>query len=225
MVRPAGVFSNRYTLDDMPDLSGKVAVVVGGSRGIGEAVVSALVQKGAEGKWQACCGRPVLIPAVHIISATEEHAQEAIEHIASTVPNASDKIKKHTVDISDLHAVISLSQSLARDLPRLHILYLIAGIGVSPWGLTKSGLGNHFGINNVSQMAITDVLLPLMRRTSAEEQGTSKEENWSTRIVSESSELHRWAPGDARFESLEEVSEGSKDMDPTKLYGRSKLGK
>lgn len=44
------MFSNRYKIEDMPDLSGKVAVVTGGSRGIGEAAVTALVQKGCEGE-------------------------------------------------------------------------------------------------------------------------------------------------------------------------------
>jgi hypothetical protein len=50
MVKPAGLMSNRYEVKDMPDLSGKVAVVTGGSRGIGEAAVSALVQKGCQGE-------------------------------------------------------------------------------------------------------------------------------------------------------------------------------
>jgi WW domain-containing oxidoreductase len=50
MVRPAGLLSNRYKLEDMPDLTGKVAVVVGGSRGIGEAATAALIMKGAEGE-------------------------------------------------------------------------------------------------------------------------------------------------------------------------------
>jgi len=49
MVKPAGLMSNRYKIEEMPDLSGKVAVVTGGSRGIGEAAVSALVQKGCQG--------------------------------------------------------------------------------------------------------------------------------------------------------------------------------
>ncbi len=49
MVAPAGLLSNRYTVEDMPDLTGKVAIVTGGSRGIGEAAASALVQKNCEG--------------------------------------------------------------------------------------------------------------------------------------------------------------------------------
>lgn len=48
-IRPAGLLSNRYPLEDMPDLTGRVAIVVGGSRGIGEAVVHALSQRNAQG--------------------------------------------------------------------------------------------------------------------------------------------------------------------------------
>jgi NADP-dependent 3-hydroxy acid dehydrogenase YdfG len=50
MVKPAGLLSNRYEVKDMPDLTGKVAIVVGGSRGIGEAAVHALVQKDCRGE-------------------------------------------------------------------------------------------------------------------------------------------------------------------------------
>ena len=50
MVAPAGLFSNRYKIEEMPDLTGKVSIVSGGSRGVGEALVSALVQKGCEGE-------------------------------------------------------------------------------------------------------------------------------------------------------------------------------
>ncbi|GFZ47481.1 hypothetical protein JCM24511_05225 [Saitozyma sp. JCM 24511] len=208
MVRPAGLLSNRYKLEDMPDLTGKVAVVVGGSRGIGEAATAALIKKGAE---------------VHIVSATGEHASDAVEHIDSTTP-ASDvrsRLHTHLVDLGDLPAVISLFQRLAGSLPRLDMLFLIAGIGVAPFGLTKSGLGNHFGVNNVSQLAITDVLYPLLKKTAEEKQGKSEEERLSTRIVSESSELHRGAPSDVKFESLEEMAE---DKGAMKLYGMSKLG-
>jgi len=45
-----GLLSNRYKLDDIPDLTGKVAVVTGGSRGIGEGLVAALAKKGCEGE-------------------------------------------------------------------------------------------------------------------------------------------------------------------------------
>ena len=49
MVKPAGLLSNRYKLEDIPDQTGKVAIVVGGSRGVGEAAVHALAKKGCQG--------------------------------------------------------------------------------------------------------------------------------------------------------------------------------
>ena len=55
MVAPAGLLSNRYKVEDIPDLTGKVAIVTGGSRGIGEALVSALVRKGCDGESAQPC--------------------------------------------------------------------------------------------------------------------------------------------------------------------------
>jgi NAD(P)-dependent dehydrogenase (short-subunit alcohol dehydrogenase family) len=43
----------------------------------------------------------------------------------------------------------------------------------------------------------------------------------SVRICMQSSELHRMAPSDAAFASLEEINE---KRDPTVAYGRTKLG-
>lgn len=63
MVKPAGLMSNRYKVEDMPDMTGKVAVVTGGSRGIGQAAVTALVQKGCEGQLIPI---PTLTPRPHI---------------------------------------------------------------------------------------------------------------------------------------------------------------
>jgi hypothetical protein len=46
----AGLLSNRYKVEDIPDQTGKVAIVTGGSAGIGQQIVNDLVQKGAEGE-------------------------------------------------------------------------------------------------------------------------------------------------------------------------------
>ncbi|RXK35594.1 hypothetical protein M231_07124 [Tremella mesenterica] len=203
MVRPAGLFSNRYKLEDIPDLSGKVAVVTGGSRGIGEQVVSALAQKGCE---------------VHILSSTEAHAREAIDKITKSTSVSASLLHHHTIDLGSLADVISLSKTLSSSLSRLDILYLIAGVGVAPYGETNDGIGNHYGVNVLAHMVLVDGLLPKMRETAQTKTG---DEKWTTRIVAESSELHRAAPSEIKCEDLEEMN--SEDMDPTKLYGRSKL--
>ncbi|WWC97906.1 hypothetical protein V866_004794 [Kwoniella sp. B9012] len=210
MVAPAGLFSNRYKVEDMPDLTGKVAVVTGGSRGIGEALVGDLVQKGCK---------------VHILSSTKQHAEEAIQHVSEHTPNARNLITFHQVDLGTLKDVVALTSKLSSQLDRLDLLFLIAGIGVAPFGLTNDGIGNHFGVNHLSHMVITDGLIDLMKKTSEMKNkgsaGLDDElEKFSTRIVSESSELHRAAPSDVKCESLEEFNH---ERDATVLYGRSKL--
>ncbi|WWD21103.1 hypothetical protein CI109_105584 [Kwoniella shandongensis] len=207
MVAPAGLMSNRYKIEEMPDLKGKIAVVTGGSRGIGEATVSALVQRGCQ---------------VHILSATKAHADEAISNISKVAPDAPKLITHHEVDLGTLRSVISVAKELATTLPRLDILYCIAGIGVAPFGLTNDGLANHFAVNHLASMVLVDNLLDLLKETSAKKQGAAADdiEKFSTRIVAESSELHRASPNEVHFDNLEEVSQ---EIDETKLYGRSKM--
>jgi len=202
MVKPAGMMSNRYKLEEMPDLSGKVAVVTGGSRGIGEAAVSALVQKGCK---------------VHIISATEDHQQEAVDNISKLAPNAPQLITTHAIDLGSLHKLIPLAKDLSSKLERLDILHLNAGVGVAPFGLTNDGLGNHYAINYLSHLVLADILTPKMIETSKKAQG---DEKFGVRIVLESSELHRGAPSDVRCESVAEMNE---DIGAARLYNRSKL--
>lgn len=206
----------------MPDLTGKVAIVTGGSRGIGEAATSALVQKGCEGKLDSFVIIAANGRAVHIISATEAHANTAIDNISEHTANAKSLVHTHQVDLGSLKDVISLGQSLASSLPRIDMLYLIAGIGVAPFGLTKDGLGNHFAVNHLAHMVLVDQLLGKMKETSGKKSGGDVVEKYSTRIVAESSELHRTAPGDVKCENEEEMSH---EKDPNRLYARSKLFK
>ncbi|KIY71297.1 NAD(P)-binding protein [Cylindrobasidium torrendii FP15055 ss-10] len=202
MVGLAGLMSNRYKLDDVPDLTGKIAVVTGGSRGIGSALAEGLVKKGAE---------------VHILSSTPEHGDEAVQTISSHAD--SPNIHHHTVDLGSLSSVDELAQKLNSNLPRLDMLYLIAGVGVAPYGKTQDGLANHFAVNHLAHFLLTDRLLPKLKETSEKKQNADELEKFSTRIVSESSELHRSAPGDLKLNE-EEIND---EMGPTELYGRSKL--
>lgn len=73
-------------------------------------------------------------------------------------------------------------------------------------------IARSFQVNHLSHMLLTTELLPLLEKSDA-----------SPRIVFQSSELHRAAPSDVKFESVEEMD--STDKEPTKMYGRSKLMK
>ena len=160
---------------------------------------------------------------VHIISATESHANEAISNIAEHTPSAKSLIHTHQVDLGSLKSVISLGEDLARSLSHIDMVYLIAGVGVAPFGLTNDGLGNHFAVNHLAHMVLVDQLLGKMKETAAKKHESNDELlKFSTRIVSESSELHRTAPSDVKCETEEEMSY---EKDANRLYARSKLFK
>lgn len=167
----------------------------------------------------------VLITLVHIISATTGHQEEAkdnVEKSTSTDINAKNLIHTHAVDMGSLNDLIPMAQNLASSLKRLDLLHLNAGVGVAPFGLTNDGLGNHYAINYLAHLVLADIFSGKMMETAKEKQkqGGSEVEKFSTRIVLESSELHRSSPSDVKCESLEEMNE---DIGPMKLYGRSKL--
>lgn len=155
--------------------------------------------------------------SVHIISATKEHQEEAKEKIAEITPDANKLIHTHAVDLGTLTDLIPTAQNLASSLKRLDILHLDAGVGVAPFGLTNDGLGNHYAINYLSHLVLSDIFAPKMMETSKNAEG---DEKYRVRIVIESSELHRASPGDVKCESIEEMNE---DIGATNLYNRSKL--
>lgn len=158
---------------------------------------------------------------MHIISATEEHQQEAKDNIAKeTSEAAKNLIHTHAVDLGSLTQLIPLAQNLAQSMKRLDLMHLNAGIGVAPFGLTNDGLGNHYAVNYLAHLVLADIFLPKMRETAASKQSGSEADKYSTRIVLESSELHRSSPSDVKCDSLDEMNE---DIGPLKLYGRSKL--
>jgi NAD(P)-dependent dehydrogenase (short-subunit alcohol dehydrogenase family) len=160
---------------------------------------------------------------VHIISATKDHQEEAKENVekaTSTDINAKNLIHTHAVDMGSLNELIPMAQNLASSLKRLDLLHLNAGVGVAPFGLTTDGLGNHYAINYLAHLVLADIFSGKMKETAKEKQGSSEVEKFSTRIVVQSSELHRTSPSDVKCESLEEMNE---DVGAAQLYGRSKL--
>jgi NAD(P)-dependent dehydrogenase (short-subunit alcohol dehydrogenase family) len=86
----------------------------------------------------------------------------------------------------------------------------------------------HFQVNALGHFYVINLLYPLMRKTSK----LPDTPKGSVRIVFESSEMHRFAPGSEdspsrgrglHFGSEEEITETNKELGPIELYGRTKL--
>jgi hypothetical protein len=75
-MNPGAVLSNRYEQEQIPDLSGRTAVVLGGSAGIGGAVTAALAVANAR---------------VIIVSTTQEHAERTIDSANEKMREARSK--------------------------------------------------------------------------------------------------------------------------------------
>jgi len=203
-LNPATLLSGRYAIKDIPDLSGRIAIVTGGSDGIGYYDALGLAQAGAR---------------VLIISATHEHGKNAEKEINDGLVKNGKKgsVEWYELDMGCLADTDKLSRRLADELPRLDILICNAAVGQAPYGLTKDGLARHFEINNLAHYVMVVHLIPLMEKTVR----SGLAAPGTVRIVMQSSEAHRASPSDVKFATKSEIMQ---ERDPLVMYGRTKLG-
>ncbi|KAI0921952.1 hypothetical protein AcW1_004207 [Taiwanofungus camphoratus] len=201
-VNPATLLSRRFRPDNIPDLSGRVAIVTGGSAGIGYHAALAL----------ACANAKTIIMSAH-----EGHGKQAEADINKALKEADSTgtITWYGVNFDTLRDVDRIAKKLAEQEERLDILVCNAGIAQAPYGLTNDGLERHFEVNNLAHYVFVLRLLPLMKKTTEIAPPTA------VRIVMQSSEMHRMAPSNTKFSSKEDINEKG---DGSQLYGRTKLG-
>ncbi|KAK4046927.1 hypothetical protein OIV83_005718 [Microbotryomycetes sp. JL201] len=222
-----------FTPKQVPSLSGRTFVVTGGSDGIGLSVSRTLYSHGAKlivvSRDKQTADRAV----AYIQSGKLEDAPEAYRSGFGSQQDSSsdgalvDSVKSSSVewrqmDFEDLSNVATESNKLAQSLERLDGLYLIAGIGVNEFKLTKDGFDTHLTTNCLAHHVLVSHLLPIMVKTAGEHADASP------RVISMSSELHRATYGgpSAKFggDNFRTVDEFKKAVGPTSEYARSKLG-
>ncbi|MER7928708.1 SDR family oxidoreductase [Streptomyces sp. NPDC096057] len=136
--------SSDFTL---PDLSGKRAVVTGGSDGIGLGISARLAAAGAE----------VLLPV-----RNPAKGRAAVERIKQAAPGAN--VTVHPLDLSSLDSVAVLSEILLSEGRPIHLLVNNAGVMTPPQRQTTAdGIELQFGTNHLGHVALTARLLPLLR--------------------------------------------------------------
>jgi NAD(P)-dependent dehydrogenase (short-subunit alcohol dehydrogenase family) len=199
-LNPATLMSGRYRQEDIPSLIGKTAIVTGGDNGIGYYTSLALAKAGAK---------------VILTGLTHDHGVKAEAEINAAAATAGGRAIFHHVDQGDLQSVNAWAKSIVDKEDRLDILINNAGLGQTEHALTKDGLESKYAVNNLAHFVITLRLLPLLEKTAA------ISPPYSVRIVIQSSEMHRFAPGDTTFASVDEINE---PRDPAREYSRSKLG-
>ena len=152
-----------WTPQDVPDLTGRRALVTGVTSGLGEATVLELVGRGAE---------------VVMAARNPDKLAAAVADVRRRVPTAV--VHPLLVDLADLTSVRRAADE-ARDLGPLHLLVNNAGVMATPYQRTTDGFELQMGTNHFGPFALTGLLLPQLL------------ESGDARVVSVASQAHRMA--------------------------------
>lgn len=156
--------SQKWTLEDIPDQTGRVAIVTGANSGIGRETALALARKGA---------------TVVLACRSEERGIEAADAIAADVEGSASRVSFMRLDLADLESVRSFVAEFLHGHDRLDLLVNNAGVMVPPKSKTAQGFELQLGVNHFGHFALTNLLLPLLAETGG------------ARVVSVASLAHR----------------------------------
>ncbi len=139
-----------WNVSDIPDLSGKVAVVTGANGGLGLESAKAMAGAGA-----------------HVVMAArnQNKARIAQARIASTHPDPSLEIVE--LDLASLESVRTAADAIAERHPAIDILMNNAGLMAMPERRTEDGFELQFGVNHLGHWMLTAGLLPSLLAADA----------------------------------------------------------
>lgn len=134
--------SSKWTAADVPDQSGRVAIITGANSGIGYEAAAVLADKGA-----------------HVVLAVRnlDKGKDAAERIAAKSPNAEVVLQQ--LDLTSLDSVRAAADGLRNSHQRIDLLINNAGVMYTPKGTTKDGFELQFGTNHLGHFAFTGLLL------------------------------------------------------------------
>ena len=136
----------KWTTDNIPDLTGRVIIVTGGNSGLGYESVKAFAEKGAE---------------VILASRSIEKGEMAKKEISIV----KGKIEVMSLDLMDFASIKNFVKNVTKKYNRLDVLLNNAGIMTTPYFLTKDGLEAQMGTNHFGHFALTGQLFDLIKKT------------------------------------------------------------
>lgn len=130
----------------IPDLTGRLVVLTGGSDGVGFGLAGRLAAAGAE----------VILPV-----RNPEKGRSAVDRITAAVPGSRVSIRR--LDLSSLQSVADLAGELVTEGRPIHVLINNAGVMNPPERQTTvDGFELQWGTNHLGHFALTARLMPLL---------------------------------------------------------------
>ncbi|KDQ11790.1 hypothetical protein BOTBODRAFT_35039 [Botryobasidium botryosum FD-172 SS1] len=138
-----------WTIDDIPDLTGKVVIVTGGNTGVGKETCRALLSKNAK---------------VYMASRSKSKADDAIAELKEATGKEAVFLLLDLANLSSIEKSAETFKSLEKNL---HILFDNGGVMIPPVEqLTTDGYDLQFGTNVLGHWYFTKLLLPILQSTA-----------------------------------------------------------
>ena len=132
----------KWTTLDIPDQTGRVAVVTGANTGLGYEAATALAGRGA-----------------HVVLAVRnlDKGKAAADLIARRYPGAEVSVQE--LDLTSLESVREAADGLRAAYDGIDLLVNNAGVMMTPKSTTKDGFELQFGTNHLGHFALTGLLV------------------------------------------------------------------
>jgi protochlorophyllide reductase len=134
-----------WTCADIPDQSGRTALITGANSGLGLETARTLAQRGAR---------------VVLACRTLERAEQARQAL---LRDSLGELISLQLDLADLVSVRRGAAQLADQLGAIDLLINNAGVMAPPRQLSAQGFELQFAVNHLGHFALTQQLLPVLR--------------------------------------------------------------
>jgi NAD(P)-dependent dehydrogenase (short-subunit alcohol dehydrogenase family) len=168
--------ADKWTAAQIPDLTGRFAIVTGANSGLGLCTARELARHGAD---------------VVLACRNPNKGDQALAAVRAAAPGAQARLE--SLDLADLGSVREFAKRIGERSGHLDLLINNAGIMAPPRRLTADGFEGQFGTNHLGHFALTGLLLG--RLLAAVQAGSHP------RVVTLSSGLHRI--GTINFDDLQ----------------------
>lgn len=134
-----------WSINDIPNQRGRIALITGSNSGLGFFTAKALVQKGC-----------------HVILGcrSESKAENTKSKLKKLIPNAN--LTCLELDLSDLRNVSEKSNEILKNFDQIDLLINNAGVMHPPKTLSAQGYEIQFAVNHLAHMLLTLKLMPIL---------------------------------------------------------------
>ena len=153
---------DKWTAGDMPDQTGRIAVITGANTGLGLETAKALAEHGAS----------VVLAVRNLDKGKAAAARITADHHGADVT-------VQQLDLSSLASVREAADAVRRSHARIDLLINNAGVMYTPRSTTADGFELQFGTNHLGHFAFTGLLLDRLLAVAC------------SRVVTVSSVAHR----------------------------------